>query len=219
MNSLEISPLYVLLFILIILVLVLLATINKLKSSALFRMIEELGRAYRSGDLVSEEEIAKTPKSLSGMDALYLPKVARDFPEFNWQEWKARIEEQVQAQLEGRSGRIYKTVLSRYVKEQGTCAITAETSASYLPQEDAGEKSGRKKSGASPLRKQTVFTTKLLYIQDADKVQGSALGYNCPNCGAPVTMLGVKSCPYCRAAIEPVNIRVWRIAAMQEENV
>ena len=39
-----------------------------------------------------EEEYAKTPKSVSAMTSLYLPKIKRDFPEFQYDEMKVRAE-------------------------------------------------------------------------------------------------------------------------------
>ena len=39
---------------------------------------------------------------------------------------------------------------------------------------------------------------------------------NCPNCGAPVTDLGERVCPYCGGAVEPVNVRVWELHRIEE---
>lgn len=39
-----------------------------------------------------EEEYATTPKSVSAMTSLYLPKIKRDFPEFQYDEMKVRAE-------------------------------------------------------------------------------------------------------------------------------
>ena len=38
----------------------------------------------------------------------------------------------------------------------------------------------------------------------------------CPNCGAPIKMLGTKVCPYCGTGITELNIRVWRINGTKE---
>ncbi len=220
-----------------VLLLIALAVIARIRRSEIFQLGSLLARELKSGrGRVTEEEIAATPRSLSGMDSLYLPKIARDFPEFSWNEWRDKISAAVLEKVKGISadgdGMVYGTVISRYFKEAGTCSIIAETGASYLPpagtgDEEAGggtqnltrqaaKKNAAKDERGAVLRRQAVFETELLYIQDADKASGKALGYNCPNCGAPVRMLGQKSCPYCGAAIEPVNIRVWRIAGIKE---
>lgn len=39
-----------------------------------------------------EAEIATTPKSVSGMTSLCLPRISADFPEFNWHEFKQKAE-------------------------------------------------------------------------------------------------------------------------------
>ena len=39
-----------------------------------------------------EEELAATPKSISGMTRIYEPQIHRDFPEFNWLEFKNKAE-------------------------------------------------------------------------------------------------------------------------------
>lgn len=230
-------------------VLIGLAVAARIRGSEIYQLLSLLSRELRSGrGRVTEEEIAATPRSLSGMDNLYLPKIARDFPEFSWNEWRDKISaavlEKVKQTSADGNGVIYNTVISRYFKEAGTCSIIAETNASYLPAEDvadaaehsggrpysagaaqnltrnltrqAAKKTAAKTAQGGALRRQAVFETELLYIQDADKASGKALGYNCPNCGAPVRALGQKSCPYCGAAIEPVNIRVWRIAGIKE---
>ena len=38
---------------------------------------------------------ADTPKSVSGMTSVELPRIEKDFPEFHWPEWKQRCENQL----------------------------------------------------------------------------------------------------------------------------
>lgn len=70
---------------------------------------------------------------------------------------------------------------------------------------------------ASGKTHQTVYDVDLIYVQDADQLDGAMLGYSCPHCGAPVTKLGDKTCAYCGSALEPINIRVWQIQDIREE--
>ena len=45
----------------------------------------------------------------------------------------------------------------------------------------------------------------MVYVQDVAKMtdySASAIGINCPNCGAPVRNLGQKFCDYCGTAVE-----------------
>lgn len=46
----------------------------------------------REGFRQVEQEYAATPKSVSAMTSLYLPKIKRDFPEFQYDEMKSRAE-------------------------------------------------------------------------------------------------------------------------------
>ncbi len=195
-----------------VIVLIILGVVGRIRRSEIGMLTSALIREYKRGDMtLSAGELANTPRSLSGMDSIYLPKIARDFPEFSWNQWRDRISAAVLQAAKKRSSdgnaQVYKTVISKYFREEGTCSIIAETGASYMPEQKGSE---------PPLRKQAVFETELLYIQDEDKVQGRALGVNCPNCGAPVHALGVKKCPYCGTGLEPVNIRVWTIAGIKE---
>lgn len=41
-----------------------------------------------------------TPKSVSGMTRVELPRIEKDFPEFHWPEWKQRCENQLKSFLE-----------------------------------------------------------------------------------------------------------------------
>ena len=242
--------------------------IQKFWCSELGQIAGELLRDIRSGEgVVSEEEIARTPKSVSAMDSVYLPNIMKDFPEFNWAEWKLRVQNTVmrymQALDEGNASilaeypvvrkkaeaeianrcdtsaesqpgsqrshvlsagekrnagttrkiteappteyknrRVYRTAIRRYDKTKGLCTIHTETSASY---------------DASGKTHQTVYDVDLIYVQDADQLDGAMLGYSCPHCGAAVTKLGDKTCAYCGSALEPINIRVWQIQDIREE--
>lgn len=242
--------------------------IQKFRRSELGQIAGELLRDIRSGEgVVSEEEIARTPKSVSAMDSVYLPNIMKDFPEFNWAEWKLRVQNVVMRYMqaldegntsilaeypavrkkaeaeianrrdtsdESQSGsqrsralsagenrttkpnpkcaetapteyknrRVYRTVIRRYDKTKGLCTIHTETSASY---------------DASGKTHQTVYDVDLIYVQDAEQLDGAMLGYSCPHCGAPVTKLGAKTCAYCGSALEPINIRVWQIQDIREE--
>ena len=198
----------IIVLVLIVIVLgILYGIVHRLSSSPaglILHLLAMIAGDYKNGAFVSEEEIAAKPRSLSGMDELCLPRIARDFPEFSWNEWRERIEEAVMEKISEQDGEIYKTVVSSYNKRSGLCMITAQTSASYQPE-------------GAPLRHQAVFETEISYVQDADRIQGKAQGYSCPHCGAPVKTLGEKKCPYCGSAIEPVNSRVWKISRMTEK--
>jgi len=103
----------------------------------------------------------------------------------------------------------HRTVISRYVKQSGTCRIQFQLamSASYQ-KTDAKGKTIEGHDGITQFK----FELEALYVQDLGQLESqsiSALAFNCPNCGAPVPSLGDKACKYCGSAIDPLNIRVW----------
>ena len=104
---------------------------------------------------------------------------------------------------------IHRSVISDYQKDAGTCRIRFQTAVGARFRKE--EADGRIVSGQDGI---TQFKAELeaLYVQDRDQLRSQsieALAFNCPNCGAPVPALGDKTCDYCGAAIEPLNIRVW----------
>lgn len=62
------------------------------------RAVESFSRdAFGTSDIMQglkqvEQEYSLTPKSVSAMTSLYLPKIKRDFPEFHYDEMKVRAE-------------------------------------------------------------------------------------------------------------------------------
>lgn len=104
---------------------------------------------------------------------------------------------------------IHRSVISDYRKDAGTCRIRFQIAVGARYRKLAED--GRILAGQDGV---TQFKAELeaLYVQDRDQLRSQsieALAFNCPNCGAPVPALGEKTCDYCGAAIEPLNIRVW----------
>ncbi len=240
--------------------------IRRFRHSIMGQAVETIAKAVVNGDgMIEEPEYTAKPRSLSSMDSIYIPKLEKDFPEFNWNEWKVRIQDAVlrrmeaiderdpellsdhplikedveriitnegtgvknltysEDELEFKNRHAYNTVIFGYDRNSGLCTIHTQTSVSYERHVKAGIKANSAQGSAgSRIRKiQSVFKTDLVYVQDADKVdsrlKGKMIGYNCPNCGAPLKMIGVKVCEYCGTAIEGVNIKVWTINKITED--
>ncbi len=112
---------------------------------------------------------------------------------------------------------IHRTEISRYVKDGVTATITFVTAVGhYAYIEDSN---GKLVHGEKEMSVQTVYETDLVYVQDVDKmnVEGTAMGLNCPNCGAPIKNLGQKFCEYCGTGVTEVNIRTWKFDAIREQ--
>lgn len=63
---------------------------RQLASTPEIQVLRYVAKHLSEGDLTQPD--ASKPCSLAGMDRLCLPQIAKDFPEFNWSEWKAQIE-------------------------------------------------------------------------------------------------------------------------------
>lgn len=199
-------------------------------------------------------EYSSTPKSVSAMTSLLLPKISEDFPDFNYNEMKVRANNVLISYLgaigQGSAGalkdgnaelkqkitdyigsfttrnlrehfdtvHLHRTEISQYRKSEGRCIITFQSSLEcfhYIT--DLGD--GSVKEGSKEYKYQTRFNVDLIYIQDRSKVENEldhALGINCPNCGAPLSSLGAKTCEYCGTPIVAVNLYAWTFNNIEE---
>ena len=172
-------------------------------------------------DVIEEARLEdqEVPKSLSSMDRIYLENIRKDFPDISIEELKRNaesnlldtyraIEKKDSSSLKGKlksfadkmiseyQGRdisfdefhIHNTVISKYQKEGGVATITLASSFQYY----FTEKGKRVKT-------QDRVREEYIYVYDMSKVDSNLknLGIHCPNCGAPITTLGEKSCQYC----------------------
>ena len=153
-----------------------------------------------------EAEVANTPKSVSGMTAVYAPAIQEDFPELNLAELKGMAEKHLKEYLSKKKNysgiRIHRTEIKDYIKHSGTCVVVFQSGVQYL--------TGTKKV-------QARYNTHLMYVQDADEY-GHASGYStsCPHCGAAISDLGRKFCDYCGSEVVPINIHVWELHDIKE---
>ena len=111
---------------------------------------------------------------------------------------------------------LHQTEISRYEKREGRCIITLQTAVGYRYYALEG---GQVTDGSREYDTQTKYNVELHYLQDVSKLAGSsatAIGVTCPNCGAPVTAMGVKTCEYCGTGIIPIEDRVWKINRYEE---
>lgn len=202
-----------------------------------------------------EAEYAATPKSVSAMTSLYLPRITKDFPSFSYDEMKEKAVNVLTSFLlavssldmgalsEGNSElkdklentisiwknkdqrahydsiKLHRTEISNYTKKDGRCIITFQSSVQYY--QYVTDIDGRLVNGSKDTLFQTKYETDLIYIQDrsllSDEHMGNtALGVNCPNCGAPITNLGAKFCEYCGTGIVELNIHAWSFADVRE---
>lgn len=109
---------------------------------------------------------------------------------------------------------IHQTEIANYQKREGKCIITIQTAIGYLYYK---MRDGKLIDGSKDRKTQTKYNMELVYIQDVDSAKlDSAVGTVCPQCGAPVKVLGAKYCEYCGSGIVPLNIKVWSLHKFYE---
>ncbi len=180
--------------------------INNIKQSGISEII----------DMVREAEVQydTTPKSISGGDRIYLPKILRDYPDFDVEKAKAEVEKTISLifhdieRLEGNalisaqklithySGnitalKIHNTAISNYIKSKESATIKFQT-AFEIKENDK-------------LNQERYETEYALFFKSNDEV----VSFSCENCGAPLSSLNNKTCAYCGNSIAFMQERVW----------
>lgn len=153
-----------------------------------------------------ETEMADTPKSVSGMTAVYAPSIQKDFPELNLAELKGIAEQHLRNFLSKKKNyagiRIHRTEIKNYTKQAGTCVIVFQSGVQYM-------------TGTQKV--QARYNTHMMYVQDADEYgRSSSFSTSCPHCGAAISDLGRKHCDYCGSEVVPINIHVWELHDIKE---
>lgn len=112
--------------------------------------------------------------------------------------------------------KIHRTEIMSYKKTPGRCVITFQIALECM---HSKEREGKVLSGSREYKYQTKYNVDMVYIQNRDLVENDgerALGVNCPNCGAPISMIGKKYCEYCGAGVEEYNIKAWSYSSVEE---
>ncbi|MDE6625008.1 MAG: zinc ribbon domain-containing protein [Lachnospiraceae bacterium] len=249
-------PLIIILVLILIIVLAVIGVLVYLRQKT-----RELSRSLFGTEDITKaaeqmrQDYATTPKSVSAMTSLLLPKIVSDFPDFQYDEMKERannvltgylqavtaanaslmkdgnteLKQQLADHIQMRSVqdtrehfdgvRIHRTEINQYRKTGGRCIITFQSSLEcthYITDSDQQIIDGTK-----AYKYQTKYNTDLIYIQDRSLVENeldNALGVNCPNCGAPLTSLGAKTCEYCGTPVIEINIHAWSFSNIEEVN-
>ncbi len=241
-------------FLLVMAPLALIASYNARKRRGKFTYLREL---LDDGNISMlkrelERDASERPRSISAMTSLYLPKIAADFPDFNYPEMKARVETALVTYLraidEGNAKKfsdgtaelteylssyigmlkddgiienydmikVHRSEISKYFKDRARCIITFQLAIECY---HSKERNGEILEGSKDRKYQTKYEVDMVYIQDRDLVESDsdrAMGYNCPNCGAPIKSLEHKVCEYCGCGIQEFNIKVWNFNAIRE---
>lgn len=155
-------------------------------------------------------------RSLSSAGDLFLDRIKRDFPEYNPAMVLNRVKKDARIYLQSakeghtlfRDGvsdsfrerlayslppdvkggiEVYNAALSDYDDRGRDRILVFQAAAEYLDSRDA----------LRPVR----LTLKYIAAYDGN-VDGEVRGFNCPNCGAPLPIVGSKICHYCGTGIK-----------------
>lgn len=155
-------------------------------------------------------------RSLSSAGDLFLDRIKRDFPEYNPAMVLNRVKKDARIYLQSakeghtlfREGvsdsfrerlayslptdvkggiEVYHAALSDYDDRGRDRILVFQAAAEYLDSRDA----------LRPVR----LTLKYIAAYDGN-VDGEVRGFNCPNCGAPLPIVGSKICHYCGTGIK-----------------
>lgn len=185
----------------------------------------------------SDIESQNTPKSVSSIESFAISNIKQDFPDLNLNEVRAMVEREitdfyraveegneeafidihaihalVQSKIEDNKNKnvkyddlkFHRTVVNKYFKSGGIATLTFQTSFEY----------NYKENGVTKRKIQDRINTEMIYVYDvskSNKLAVKALGLNCPNCGAPVTSLGEKTCEYCGSGVKDIVKKNWVI--------
>lgn len=150
----------------------------------------------RQGLMEADLQVRETPKSLAGMDSILLPKIKKDFPDFNIDVAESHIRKELKNYLKDKSSvKVHNIVIHDYKKHTYESVIVMQAAVEYI------EKSGKV---------QKRYTINYVYslVEHGEDSKVTAV---CPNCGAPISNTSHAACDYCGSAIVDIIERNWEV--------
>lgn len=156
-------------------------------------IIEGFGKA--------EIDSQQTPKSLSGMDSIILPRIKKDFPDFNVDVAKSDVRRELKNYLRNKqSVKIHNVVIRDYKKHNFESVIIMQASAEYV-------------EGSRKLQKRYNFN----YVYAlAGSLSETNIAAVCPNCGGPVSNTSLAECEYCGSRLVNLIEQSWKVKDISE---
>ena len=194
----------------------------------------------KEGLELHNEIAASTPKSVSGMTKIYLPRILEDFPDFDYGYFRQLTENTIQnifCFINGENvdfpeyfADSLKEQIEQKVKDLRKIGTEDryENIRIHKTEIMKYEKNSRMYAITfqsafeyiiSGRKQQARYNIELAYIQDEEKAKkirlGPILSTNCPNCGAPVKAVHT-NCEYCGSLLTAINIRTWKYIRFYE---
>lgn len=172
-------------------------------------------------EAIAADKEPEKPRSLSSLESVVLPKILKDFPDFNPEVFAQRVRRDAKTYYEsGIAGEVrytddvtetFRDAFSDRLPDEVKDGIVVHrvTIAGY---------DGSTNKKIMTCQAAVGFTDKtdtprerrliLKYIAGyADDPESPIVGFNCPNCGAPLPAAGARVCVYCGTAFSaPVSL-------------
>ena len=196
--------------------------------------------ALRVGNLAStvtnilkkaDFEAETTPRSLSSAEPLLLDRIRRDFPEYNPELIRQRVLKDAKTFYESaQAGRcLYTDGISDQLKERLPSFLPPDVAggiqvhkAALAAYDDASHdrvltfQAAAAFQDAAGTTRQRRLILKYLAAWSTDTQTGVKRA-NCPNCGAPVPIVGSKVCQYCGSALKVWAGTGWLLTDLRED--
>lgn len=188
----------------------------------------------------SEITASETPKTVYSVESVFTNRAKKDFPNISISTLKAKtemaireifkgieeknpkisenpyinnfIEDKIESNQDVRyeNLKFHNTVINMYERNNIKASITMQSSFEYYE-----IKNGKRK------KIQNRYKVYFIYVID-ENVFGkgvTALGLHCPNCDAPVKVLGEqKICEYCGAGVKDITVtKIWILNSIKED--
>ena len=185
-------------------------------------MRERIGYIKNALDeAIAADKEPEKPRSLSSLESVVLPKILKDFPDFNSKVFAERVRRDARTYYEsGVQGKmlytddatenfmenfedrlpddvkggieIHRVTIAAYDNATRKKLLTCQASVGFIDKTDI------------PRERRLI----LVYVAGyADDPESPVIGFNCPNCGAPLPAVGARVCVYCGTAFSaPVSL-------------
>ena len=186
-----------------------------------------LTNAIKKADL----EASTTPKSLSSAEPLLMDRIKRDFPEYNPELIRQRVVKDARTFYESaQAGKcLYADGISDQLRDRLASCLPPDVAgdiqvhkAALAAYDDASQdrvltfQAAASFKDPSGVTRQRRLILKYLAAWSTDTVTGVKRA-NCPNCGAPVPIVGSKVCQYCGSALKVWAGTQWLLTDLRED--
>lgn len=184
--------------------------------------------AYTAVKAADQDQMTR-PRTLDGTENIYRPEIKKDFPEMNFEVAKSLIRNFLPEYFKALSTgdvsiirddcsrqfcdmlvatsdmdkktysdvKVHKVVISNYKKDTMEATITFQAAVQYQI------------NNSSRISQEKYVIEYSYYLDYGD--EGENVSLRCHHCGAPISSVGVKICPYCDSQIEASIVRTWKI--------